>query len=66
MNLRSMPVPGLVLAMLLLALPVDAQVPRPGTPAPGLAGGGSWINGGPLTLTALRGRVVLVEFWTYG
>ena len=28
--------------------------------------GGPWINSQPLGSTALRGRVVLVEFWTYG
>jgi len=28
--------------------------------------GGPWINSGPLSLAGLRGRVVLVEFWTYG
>jgi thiol-disulfide isomerase/thioredoxin len=25
-----------------------------------------WINSGPQTLAGLRGRVVLVEFWTFG
>ncbi|HET9737283.1 MAG TPA: hypothetical protein VFP78_04110 [Solirubrobacteraceae bacterium] len=25
----------------------------------------TWINSGPLTAAALRGRVVLVDFWTY-
>src|SRR4051795_3111489 len=25
----------------------------------------TWLNSAPLTTTALRGRVVLVEFWTY-
>jgi hypothetical protein len=34
-------------------------------PAPEIAGG-PWINSQPLALPALRGRVVLVEFWTYG
>ena len=29
-------------------------------------GGGPWINSPPLTSEALRGRVVYVEFWTYG
>jgi hypothetical protein len=57
---------GLALAVLATAaVPADAQVPRAGTGAPDVAGG-PWINSAPLTLPALRGRVVLVEFWTYG
>jgi hypothetical protein len=39
--------------------------PAVGRPAPEIAGG-PWINGEPLSLAGLRGRVVLVEFWTYG
>jgi thiol-disulfide isomerase/thioredoxin len=27
---------------------------------------GNWINSDPLILSTLRGRVVLVEFWTFG
>jgi thiol-disulfide isomerase/thioredoxin len=27
---------------------------------------GEWINSDPLTLKDLRGRVVLIEFWTFG
>ena len=27
---------------------------------------GAWINSDPLTLKDLRGRVVLIEFWTFG
>lgn len=27
---------------------------------------GAWLNSEPLTLAALRGKPVLVEFWTYG
>jgi hypothetical protein len=42
-----------------------AQALRIGQPAPDVAGE-RWINSPPLTITALRGRVVLVEFWTYG
>lgn len=45
--------------------PEGAQAFPPGTPAPEIAGG-PWINSGPLSMTVLRGRVVLVEFWTYG
>jgi thiol-disulfide isomerase/thioredoxin len=33
--------------------------------APALAAG-DWINSEPLKLNELRGRVVLVEFWTFG
>jgi len=48
------------------ALQADAQRGmRVGQPAPEIAGG-PWINSEPLTLSKLRGRVVYVEFWTYG
>ena len=33
--------------------------------APELAAG-DWINSAPLKLTELRGRVVVIEFWTFG
>jgi thiol-disulfide isomerase/thioredoxin len=33
--------------------------------APELAAG-EWINSAPLKLNELRGRVVLIEFWTFG
>jgi hypothetical protein len=36
-----------------------------GATAPDVAGG-PWIGSAPLTIGALRGRVVLVEFWTHG
>jgi hypothetical protein len=52
---------GLTLLVALVAL----VAARPGQPAPDLTGG-PWINSPPLTLAALRGRVVFVEFWTYG
>ena len=38
---------------------------RIGQSAPEI-GGGPWINSEPLTPERLRGRVVYVEFWTYG
>jgi hypothetical protein len=41
------------------------QMLRLGDRAPNIAGQ-PWINSGPLTMQGLRGRVVLVEFWTYG
>jgi hypothetical protein len=38
---------------------------RAGAAAPELTAG-PWIGGPPVALAALRGRVVLLEFWTYG
>ena len=34
-------------------------------PAPEITGITQWINSPPLTLSALRGKVVLIDFWTY-
>jgi cytochrome c biogenesis protein CcdA/thiol-disulfide isomerase/thioredoxin len=36
-----------------------------GTPAPEIIPGGKWFNTEPLTLKDLRGKVVLIDFWTY-
>jgi thiol-disulfide isomerase/thioredoxin len=33
--------------------------------APSLQGGSAWINSQPINITQLRGKVVLVDFWTY-
>jgi cytochrome c biogenesis protein CcdA/thiol-disulfide isomerase/thioredoxin len=33
--------------------------------APGFAGIDRWLNSEPLTLAALRGKVVVIDFWTY-
>ena len=33
--------------------------------APALVPGGAWFNSKPLTIAGLRGKVVLVDFWTY-
>ena len=40
------------------ALPVEGQLPS-------LDGAVEWLNSKPLTGEALRGKVVLVDFWTY-
>ncbi|MBC7994155.1 MAG: cytochrome c biogenesis protein DipZ [Rhizobacter sp.] len=36
-----------------------------GEPAPEFAGITTWLNSPPLTMQGLRGKVVLVDFWTY-
>ena len=43
---------------------VEAQQAQP-VPAPELAGVNRWFNSPPLTLSAQKGKVVLVEFWTF-
>ena len=49
------------------ATAMPAPLPE-GPPAPGFGGGGAWINSEPLALADLnkQGKVVLVDFWTYG
>jgi len=40
---------------------------KPRVRAPEITGGRGWLNTGkPLTLAALKGKVVLLDFWTYG
>lgn len=34
-------------------------------PAPEIAGITAWINSQPLTIESLKGKVVLIDFWTY-
>jgi thiol-disulfide isomerase/thioredoxin len=42
-----------------------AAPPQSGPPAPEFTGITQWLNSEPLTLQQLRGKVVLVDFWTY-
>ncbi len=41
-----------------LALPVEGMLPD-------LAGATTWLNSPPLTAQSLRGKVVLIDFWTF-
>jgi hypothetical protein len=45
--------------------PVNAVALRVGERAPEITGE-HWINSPPLSIAGLRGRVVLIEFWTFG
>ena len=57
---------GLVVAAFLAVTPGPlAFMARVGQPAPEITGG-PWINSEPLSMEKLRGRVVAVEFWTFG
>jgi thiol-disulfide isomerase/thioredoxin len=44
--------------------PAAAQMPIEGD-LPSLGGATGWLNSPPLTAAGLRGKVVLVDFWTY-
>lgn len=62
----------LIVAGSLAALGAASSPARPGRaaapdePAPDFVGLENWINSQPLTIASLRGRVVLVDFWTHG
>jgi hypothetical protein len=45
--------------------PTHGQPFATGKPAPDISGG-PWLNSKPLTISDLKGRVFVVEFWTYG
>jgi thiol-disulfide isomerase/thioredoxin len=66
---------GSVLAAMIVALAADADPLTPMTPhveklriegeLPSLDGATGWLNSPPLTAASLRGKVVLIDFWTY-
>ena len=43
---------------------LEDGIPEP-YPAPDFAGIAAWLNSPPLTMAGLRGKVVLIDFWTY-
>jgi len=57
--------PGLMLASAQLAPKAPALSLGVEGSFPSLAGATEWINSAPLTPESLRGKVVLVDFWTY-
>ncbi len=63
---RSLLAIGAMLA-LLAAGPGDAApgAGEIGSKAPEFAGGAQWLDSDPLTMAGLRGKVVLIDFWTY-
>ncbi len=72
MQLRSFIRMLILLGVLLAALPAAAQEPTqfvgdPSLPAPAFPADLDWLNvEAPLTLEQLRGKAVLLDFWTYG
>jgi cytochrome c biogenesis protein CcdA/thiol-disulfide isomerase/thioredoxin len=51
-------------AMTMAAKPAASGLPVEGN-LPSLAGAVAWLNSAPLTADTLRGKVVLIDFWTY-
>ena len=56
---------GVIIGAIAFEVSAQGRGPALDRPAPEIVGG-PWINSQPLGSTALRGRVVFVEFWTYG
>lgn len=54
------------LACYILLGMVSLALSQRGSPAPALIPGGEWFNSPPTTLEAYRGKVVLLNFWTFG
>jgi thiol-disulfide isomerase/thioredoxin len=59
------PEPGHLPSAIAAALPASVPLDDLGV-APEVRGITAWINSDPLGLAALRGKVVLVHFWTFG
>jgi cytochrome c biogenesis protein CcdA/thiol-disulfide isomerase/thioredoxin len=51
-------------AMMMAAKPAVDRLPVEGE-LPSLSGAVAWLNSPPLTAEGLRGKVVLIDFWTY-
>jgi cytochrome c biogenesis protein CcdA/thiol-disulfide isomerase/thioredoxin len=45
--------------------PGASSLPVLANSAPAIIAGGQWFNSPPLTIAGLRGKVVLLDFWTY-
>ncbi|MGC1357608.1 MAG: thioredoxin, partial [Xanthobacteraceae bacterium] len=78
MNFQSMVTAAALTAVWLLSLPlsgysaneskIDTRVilADAGRAAPDFVGIDTWLNSSPLKIADLRGKVVLIDFWTYG
>ncbi len=76
MRRSIMSIPVIALALIASTLPgrsddassaaTTIQMVETKAAAPEFSGLSNWQNSGPLTIAGLRGKVVMVNFWTYG
>jgi thiol-disulfide isomerase/thioredoxin len=76
MTIRSLAATASVIALCLIGAGISAEIAPDGTAAftvaaaqnaaPNFTGISNWFNSAPLDIASLRGKVVLVDFWTYG
>lgn len=73
-SLVTLLITTLALGLSTLSFGQEAKAPAPSGPfsrlpdegpIPSFDGGIQWLNSSPITTESLRGKVVLVEFWTY-
>jgi thiol-disulfide isomerase/thioredoxin len=64
MKARQLRLMAVLMAMLTTTRGLETKLPDEG-PMPSLAQADAWLNSPPLSPAALRGKVVLVDFWTY-
>jgi thiol-disulfide isomerase/thioredoxin len=54
-----------IIVLLFFEAVFSTEPAQVGMPAPGISGQ-TWLNSEPLRIAELKGKVVLVEFWTFG
>ncbi|SAL61126.1 redoxin domain-containing protein [Caballeronia terrestris] len=64
-RLKTVAAAALVAAAAVAGTAAHAGPLKTSAPAPEFTGIDKWLNSEPLTLQQLRGKVVLVDFWTY-
>lgn len=68
LNLNRLKTLAMTAAFAATAVTGTAAIAEPlktGPRAPEFTGISTWLNSDPLTIQKLRGKVVLVDFWTY-